>query len=601
VKTRHHKFTSRKDSPASADLRKIIEEWVRKRFGVPGIVVLAALLVLGGIWWKWDDVSKVPGIAELVRLFSQEKLPHGDPDRFSIAVAHLDGDTNGDDEKLLVDALQRFGTTDSQSSLSGLKILRFDRTIELNGGDPELAASRGHETARRLLNESGTDVLLWGTVLRVGTETRARLFWTANSVAAHGKATDLYAVQFELPKVFWKDMTQWLGLLVESQAAELQKMEGQYAVGRLKPFIERSRKILATADWDTDAQGKMRVMLAYALRTYGEQSGISQPLEEAIGDLEEALKERTRERVPLEWAATQNNHGLVLYDLGRRQANTAKLEAAVAAYQEALKERTRERVPLDWAVTQHNLGTALYDLGRRQADTAKLEAAVAAYQEALKEWTREQVPLDWAVTENNLGLALDDLGRRQADTAKLEAAVAAYQEALKERTRERVPRDWAATQNNLGSALDDLGRREVGIAKLEVAVAAYREALKERTREWVPLDWAATQNNLGSALDDLGRREAGTAKLEAAVAAYQEALKERTRERVPLDWAATQNNLGNALYDLGRREAGTAKLETAVAAYQEALKVWHGPDASMAQENLDRAQTALAKMRANQH
>jgi tetratricopeptide (TPR) repeat protein len=121
--------------------------------------------------------------------------------------------------------------------------------------------------------------------------------------------------------------------------------------------------------------------------------------------------------------------------------------------------------------------------------------------------------------------------------------------------------------------------------------------LKERTRERVPLDWAKTQNNLGDALSDLGRREAGTAKLEAAVAAYQEALKEWTRGRVPLEWARTQNNLGNALSDLGLREADTAKLEAAVAAYQETLKVWRGPDASMAQDNLDRAQTALAKMR----
>ena len=151
--------------------------------------------------------------------------------------------------------------TDPKSNLPDLKILRFDRTIELKGGDQELAASQGHEAARRLLNESGADVILWGMVLRGGNETRARLFWTANSVAAHGKATDLYAVQFELPKVFWMDMTQWLGLLVESQAAELQKMEGQYAVGRLKPFIERSRKILTTENWDTDSRHAHRIRL----------------------------------------------------------------------------------------------------------------------------------------------------------------------------------------------------------------------------------------------------------------------------------------------------------------------------------------------------
>jgi hypothetical protein len=37
---------------------------------------------------------------------------------------------------------------------------------------------------------------------------------------------------------------------------------------------------------------------------------------------------------------------------GSRERGTARLEEAVAAYREALKEWTRERVPLDWAGTQ---------------------------------------------------------------------------------------------------------------------------------------------------------------------------------------------------------------------------------------------------------
>ena len=35
------------------------------------------------------------------------------------------------------------------------------------------------------------------------------------------------------------------------------------------------------------------------------------------------------------------------------------------AYTEALKERTRERVPLDWAATQSNLGRAIQLLRER--------------------------------------------------------------------------------------------------------------------------------------------------------------------------------------------------------------------------------------------
>jgi hypothetical protein len=36
----------------------------------------------------------------------------------------------------------------------------------------------------------------------------------------------------------------------------------------------------------------------------------------------------------------------------RNRNGTGKLEEAVLAYREALKEYTRERVPLDWAMTR---------------------------------------------------------------------------------------------------------------------------------------------------------------------------------------------------------------------------------------------------------
>jgi len=49
----------------------------------------------------------------------------------------------------------------------------------------------------------------------------------------------------------------------------------------------------------------------------------------------------TRERVPLAWAATQNNLGGALLILGQRERGTARLDEAVVAYREALKERTR--------------------------------------------------------------------------------------------------------------------------------------------------------------------------------------------------------------------------------------------------------------------
>ena len=89
--------------------------------------------------------------------------------------------------------------------------------------------------------------------------------------------------------------------------------------------------------------------------------------------------------------------GVALGMLGARESGTARLEEAVSAYREALKERTRERAPLEWATTQiESRHRACDGSASARTERGRLEEAVAAYREALKEETRERVPLDWA-------------------------------------------------------------------------------------------------------------------------------------------------------------------------------------------------------------
>jgi hypothetical protein len=56
---------------------------------------------------------------------------------------------------------------------------------------------------------------------------------------------------------------------------------------------------------------------------------------------------------------TQNNLGNALSALGERESGTARLEEAVAAYRAALEERTCERAPVQWEATQNNLKKCL--------------------------------------------------------------------------------------------------------------------------------------------------------------------------------------------------------------------------------------------------
>jgi tetratricopeptide (TPR) repeat protein len=119
-----------------------------------------------------------------------------------------------------------------------------------------------------------------------------------------------------------------------------------------------------------------------------------------------------------------------------RESGTARLEEAVKAYRAALEERTRERVPLDWAMTQNNLGNALQALGWRESGTARLEEAVVALRAALEEQLRDSVPLDWAYSQHNLANALSLVAERRWSAAFMEEALAcmrgaahAYQQA----------------------------------------------------------------------------------------------------------------------------------------------------------------------------
>ena len=77
--------------------------------------------------------------------------------------------------------------------------------------------------------------------------------------------------------------------------------------------------------------------------------------------------------------------------MGERQSGTERLEEAVGAFRAALTEYTPERMPLDWAMTQNNLGGALATLGERQSDTQRLEEAVGVLSGRARRNPRESV------------------------------------------------------------------------------------------------------------------------------------------------------------------------------------------------------------------
>jgi tetratricopeptide (TPR) repeat protein len=322
-------------------------------------------------------------------------------------------------------------------------------------------------------------------------------------------------------------------------------------------------------------------------------------LQRAIQAYGEALRYRTPERAPLDYAMTQNNLGTAYGDLAAHQDPAKNLQRAIQAYGEALRYRTPERTSLQYAMTQNNLGVAYCALAAHQDPDENLQRAIQAYGEALRYRTPERTPLDYAMTQNNLGTAYGDLAAHQDPAENLQRAIQAYGEALRFYTpEERAPLNYAGTQNNLGTAYGDLAAHQDPAKNLQRAIQAYGEALRYRTPERAPLDYAGTQNNLGLAYGDLAAHQDPDENLQRAIQAYGEALRYRTPERAPLDYAMTQNNLGNAYGDLSAHQDPAENLHRAIQAYGEALRFYtpeRAPlDYAMTQNNLGNAYRALA-------
>ncbi|MDD4897835.1 MAG: tetratricopeptide repeat protein [Methanocellales archaeon] len=220
---------------------------------------------------------------------------------------------------------------------------------------------------------------------------------------------------------------------------------------------------------------------------------ITKHLGTALDIYNEALR---YESSHLKKADIQKKSGDIYWKLAQYSDKNENCKKAIKAYNEALKVRTLERFPMQYATTQNNLGAAYQTLAEVEAKTENCKKAIKACEEALKVRTLERFPMDYAMTQNNLGNAYKTLAEVEAKTENCKKAIKAYNEALKVYTLERFPMDYAMTQNNLGAAYQTLAEVEAKTENCKKAINAYEEALKVFNKEAFPEIYPLVERNL---------------------------------------------------------------------------------------------------------
>lgn len=252
--------------------------------------------------------------------------------------------------------------------------------------------------------------------------------------------------------------------------------------------------------------------------------------------------------------------------MGEREGSTELLTEAVWKFRAALEERTRERVPLAWAETQNNLGNCLTALGECKGDPDDLRAAIEAFENALKERKHERIPRKWSETLNNLSFALYCLGHIEDEERLIHRAIEVVRQALQERSRDRLPLHFARSNVMLSQLLTRLGAKYRCADRFREAEEACEAALIELTREREPLGWAMAQFSLGIMRLERSKISSGRACLtdaEGAEIAFRKALDVMQTAGPKRYCADVTRGLAEALFIVGAQTTNIPKLNEA--------------------------------------
>ncbi|MBI1330928.1 MAG: tetratricopeptide repeat protein, partial [Alphaproteobacteria bacterium] len=297
-----------------------------------------ALALLGAGWLA------VKAGRETYARWALARLPVASSARLSIVVATLKGDKGGErSHRVTLSLRDQLGER--------VQVLPIGITVLHAYPYDDRQRQTAMKVVRRILEQTQADLLIWGTTHTA--EKVIDLNFAARQTAHASSQSYALDTTLRLPENFGGDLGAALAAIAATSAAPAVDNAGKFLVPILEPVVSRLSHFIGNPPATLTGDSRADVFHAYALACarLGEQKGDSSFLLAAVTAYREALKECTRERVPLPWATTQNNLGNALRSLGERESGTARLEEAVTAYREALKERTRERVPLDWAMT----------------------------------------------------------------------------------------------------------------------------------------------------------------------------------------------------------------------------------------------------------
>ena len=435
---------------------------------------------------------------------------------------------------------------------SELRADRRIRVVELEGpvsmgapSDPHLET--GFEDAKRLLDQSGADLLIWGTQ-EAGPRPEWDIYVSAgdhiqNQARGEGFYLNANTSFFGIQEA---DTVDVLGWAVESWRGLIDRSYGMDIAPQIKVMIEKTDQALSLAyekHWSDRTLAQMKQYLSVLLCLYAVKTHDPQTLDRAVSLTSQTVQSLPPGEDPYNWACFENNLGTLLQSRGMKEQSSDDLRGAVKAYRSALS--AMKGFPSQNSTDMElNLAECLQILGRREGKTGQLLEAVSLYQKILAGTSHIAELHQWMDIQTGLAAVYTELGIRDTHFKYLRLALRHYQEVLKVPDLEGMPVKKVQVLVNLGNVYSALGGREQSVGDYQKSLQYLEEAIPELQSMSSTRNQAIALLNKGTCLMNLGRLENQEPLWLEAKDTYAQATSLFAVTQDQMEWASIQRDLG---------------------------------------------------------
>ena len=478
----------RPPSPRLTALLATLPDWlaglstfVLRRMGpILTVVVVAVALLANQVikgWWNWNELLTKPGIAPI---FSQLRPPpRADPTKFAVVIADFDNDESREFRRVVMEGLKE---------IHGIQLLALEQPIPYAPSDTEDARAARQQITSKFLRQSAAQILIWGTVLRVGDARVLKLFWETEPAVRAGEPFTRHEFQhsLELPESLRNRLADVLGLIVTRFRCELDASARPIRAQELLGYISRVSRLIDPEDphplLDTHQRAQVADAQTDAYLALSNQMRSDLPIVGAMMSLEKLLHHTSQTDTPLDRASLEFDLGACAHVLGVSKAEPLKsvlFEKALMHLHVAQTLYSNEQTLSHWAVTQMLIAFVEHSRANAQPSSplrlAYLSRSVAAAKAALNAHPRTGGLQEarW-LTTIILGCSLMLIGNEQHDAASWREAAAVFTEATAQISIERWPSGWVFAQYDAAALAGLLWQSEHNVADLLDAQTRFR-------------------------------------------------------------------------------------------------------------------------------